>query len=239
MVPEVASPLPQTCSSSIWLWPGQALYAGPSLNLAPHSGSVWCLAVGVDRPLTVLTPDGTTRDAHSVLIPPRMTHPRRGAAGVRPQRRPKRLPLARFGRACRRARHRSPHRACRSPDPRRPCHDAVVARTGRRCRVVRVAVSAPVPRRGRDEPATLSALGTAAGRRDGDLRGKEPDDRGGGLRFRQPVPPRRPFQGHVRAVRHSIAGNGRDTADALTQADCTAGTDTRPNTIDSSIRSKR
>lgn len=74
MVLEVASPLPQTCSSSIWLWPGQALYAGPSLNLAPHSGSVWCLAVGVDRPLTVLTPDGTTRDAHSVLIPPRLTH---------------------------------------------------------------------------------------------------------------------------------------------------------------------
>jgi AraC-like DNA-binding protein len=74
MVLEAASPLPQTCSSSIWLWPGQALYAGPSLNLAPHSGSVWCLAVGVDRPLTVLTPDGTTRDAHSVLIPPRLTH---------------------------------------------------------------------------------------------------------------------------------------------------------------------
>jgi AraC-like DNA-binding protein len=74
MVLEVASPLPQTCYPSVWLWPGQALYAGPSLNLAPHSGSVWCLAVGVDRPLTVATPDGTTRDAHSVLIPPRLTH---------------------------------------------------------------------------------------------------------------------------------------------------------------------
>ena len=74
MVLEVASPLPQTCSSAIWLWPGAALYAGQSLNLAPHSGSVWCLAVGVDRPLTVLTPDGTARDAHSVLIPPRLTH---------------------------------------------------------------------------------------------------------------------------------------------------------------------
>jgi AraC-like DNA-binding protein len=32
------------------------------------------LAVGVDRPLTVLTPDGIARDAHSVLIPPRLTH---------------------------------------------------------------------------------------------------------------------------------------------------------------------
>jgi AraC-like DNA-binding protein len=74
MVLEVAPPLPQTCSSSIWLWPGQALFAGPSLDLAPHSGSVWCLAVGVDRPLTVLTPDGSTGYAHSVLIPPRLTH---------------------------------------------------------------------------------------------------------------------------------------------------------------------
>jgi len=74
MVLELASPLPQTCYPSVWLWPGQALYAGPSLNLAPHSGSVWCLAVGVDRPLTVVTPNGTTRDAHTVLIPPRLTH---------------------------------------------------------------------------------------------------------------------------------------------------------------------
>jgi AraC-like DNA-binding protein len=69
----MASPLPQTCYPSVWLWPGQALYAGPSLDLAPHSGSVWCLAVGIDRPLTVVA-DGTTRDAHSVLIPPRLTH---------------------------------------------------------------------------------------------------------------------------------------------------------------------
>src|SRR5882757_414522 len=74
MVLEVASPLPQTCSSSIWLWPGQALYAGPSLNLAPHSGSVWCLAVGIGGPITVATTDGTTREARSVLIPPRLTH---------------------------------------------------------------------------------------------------------------------------------------------------------------------
>jgi AraC-like DNA-binding protein len=74
MTAEVALPLPQTCCPSVWLWPGQALYAGPSLNLAPHSGSVWCLAVGIDGPLTVVTPDGSTRDAHSVLIPPRLTH---------------------------------------------------------------------------------------------------------------------------------------------------------------------
>jgi AraC-like DNA-binding protein len=74
MTAEVAQALPQTCCPSVWLWPGQALYAGPSLNLAPHSGSVWCLAVGIDGPLTVATPDGTKRDAHSVLIPPRLTH---------------------------------------------------------------------------------------------------------------------------------------------------------------------
>jgi AraC-like DNA-binding protein len=74
MVAEVVSPLPQTCYPSVWLWPGQALYAGPSLDLEPHSGSVWCLAVGIDGPLTVATQDGTKRDAHSVLIPPRLTH---------------------------------------------------------------------------------------------------------------------------------------------------------------------
>src|SRR5882672_3884928 len=71
---EAASALPQTCCQTVWLWPGEALYAGPSLNLAPHSGSVWCFAIGIDGPLTVSTPDGTTREGTSVLIPPRLTH---------------------------------------------------------------------------------------------------------------------------------------------------------------------
>jgi AraC-like DNA-binding protein len=71
---EAASALPQTCCPTVWLWPGEALYAGPSLNLAPHSGSVWCFAVGIDGPLTVTTPDGTTREGTSMLIPPRLTH---------------------------------------------------------------------------------------------------------------------------------------------------------------------
>jgi len=35
---------------------------------------VWCLAVGIDGPLTVATSDGVSRTAHSVLIPPRLTH---------------------------------------------------------------------------------------------------------------------------------------------------------------------
>ncbi len=74
MTAEAAPALPQTCCPSVWLWPGQALYAGPSLNLAPHSGSVWCLAVGIDGPLTVASQHGTAREAHSVLIPPRLTH---------------------------------------------------------------------------------------------------------------------------------------------------------------------
>ena len=74
MTAEASDALPQTCYPSIWLWPGQALYAGPSLNLAPHSGSVWCLAVGIDGPLTVTTADGVNRTGYSVLIPPRLTH---------------------------------------------------------------------------------------------------------------------------------------------------------------------
>jgi AraC-like DNA-binding protein len=74
MTSTAASALPQTCYPSVWLSPGQALYAGPSLNLAPHSGSVWCLAVGIGGPVTVTSQRGTARDAHSVLIPPRLTH---------------------------------------------------------------------------------------------------------------------------------------------------------------------
>lgn len=65
--------LPQTCCPTVWLWPGQALYAGPGLGLRPHSGSVWCLVVGVDGPVQV-TALGDTIVARSVLIPPRITH---------------------------------------------------------------------------------------------------------------------------------------------------------------------
>lgn len=66
-------PLPQTCYPAVWLWPGQALYAGPGLGLQPHSGSVFCLAAGVDEPLTVQTGSATTV-ARTVLIPPRVRH---------------------------------------------------------------------------------------------------------------------------------------------------------------------
>ncbi len=65
--------LPQTCYPAVWLWPGQALYAGPSLNLDPHSGSVWCLAIGADDDLTVTAGDVRVV-ARSVLVPPRLIH---------------------------------------------------------------------------------------------------------------------------------------------------------------------
>src|SRR4029450_10676678 len=74
MAAKPAPALPQPCCPSVWLLPGQALYAGPSLNLAPHSGSVWCFAVGIDGLLSVTTPDGATCQGASVLIPPRLTH---------------------------------------------------------------------------------------------------------------------------------------------------------------------
>jgi AraC-like DNA-binding protein len=35
---------------------------------------VWCLAVGIDGPLTVTSQHGTAREADSLLIPPRLTH---------------------------------------------------------------------------------------------------------------------------------------------------------------------
>lgn len=65
-----APALPQTCRPTAWLWPGQLIYAGPAFDLAPHSGSVWCVAVGIDRPLRVRVA-ATEIVAASVLIPPR------------------------------------------------------------------------------------------------------------------------------------------------------------------------
>lgn len=73
MSPRAPGPLPQTCYPAAWLWPGQALYSGPALGLEPHSGSVWCLAVGVDGPLTVRVGAQRIR-ARTALIPPRLTH---------------------------------------------------------------------------------------------------------------------------------------------------------------------
>ena len=73
MSPPAPAPLPQTCYPAVWLWPGQALYSGPGLGLEPHSGAVWCLAVGVDGPLTVRVGERHIR-ARTALIPPRLVH---------------------------------------------------------------------------------------------------------------------------------------------------------------------
>ncbi|ULN49634.1 helix-turn-helix domain-containing protein [Mycolicibacterium goodii] len=69
----IPAPLPQTCYPAVWLWPGQGLYSGPALGLQPHSGSVWCLAVGIAAPLTVDV-EGHRIRARTALIPPRVTH---------------------------------------------------------------------------------------------------------------------------------------------------------------------
>ncbi|HXV92967.1 MAG TPA: AraC family transcriptional regulator [Pseudonocardia sp.] len=58
----------------MWLWPGHALYVGPSLHLGPHSGAVSCLAVAMQGTFTVVV-DGTSGPAAgSALIAPRVTH---------------------------------------------------------------------------------------------------------------------------------------------------------------------
>ncbi|SFR28335.1 AraC-type DNA-binding protein [Lentzea waywayandensis] len=69
--------LPETCCpaerATIWIWPGQAAYLGPSLELDPHSGSVHCFALGVDAPFLLRIGDDE-REVRSVLIPARTRH---------------------------------------------------------------------------------------------------------------------------------------------------------------------
>lgn len=61
-------------SATVWLWPGRALYAGPSLRLGPHSGAVACLAVGVDAPFVVDRRGLPGHPARTALIAPRVLH---------------------------------------------------------------------------------------------------------------------------------------------------------------------
>lgn len=56
------------------MWPGQALYVGPSLALDIHSGSVSCLAVGVDAEFTVQLENGPCHVARTALIAARVRH---------------------------------------------------------------------------------------------------------------------------------------------------------------------
>ncbi|MBK1783308.1 AraC family transcriptional regulator [Prauserella cavernicola] len=74
MTRTTAAALPETCCAVLWLWPGQALYAGPSLRLGTHSGSVSCLAIGVDAPFTVRTDAHGEHRVRSALIGPRVPH---------------------------------------------------------------------------------------------------------------------------------------------------------------------
>ncbi len=69
-------PLSETCGvpAALWLWPGQALYVGPSLALDIHSGSVSCLAVGVDEEFTVQLENGSRQVARTALIAARVRH---------------------------------------------------------------------------------------------------------------------------------------------------------------------
>ncbi|MEU4230831.1 AraC family transcriptional regulator [Nonomuraea sp. NPDC026600] len=56
------------------MWPGQALYVGPSLALDVHSGSVSCLVVGVDAEFTVQLENGPCQVARTALIVARARH---------------------------------------------------------------------------------------------------------------------------------------------------------------------
>ncbi|WP_020665992.1 helix-turn-helix domain-containing protein [Amycolatopsis nigrescens] len=74
MTPEAALALPETCCPALWLWPGQAMYAGPSLDLGRHSGSVSCFALGVDDSFSVRTARHDLEATRSALIAPRLPH---------------------------------------------------------------------------------------------------------------------------------------------------------------------
>jgi AraC-like DNA-binding protein len=69
------APLSKTCclEPKLWIWPGQALYAGPSLELGIHAGSVACLAVGIDDTFSVETAAGALC-VRSALIAARTPH---------------------------------------------------------------------------------------------------------------------------------------------------------------------
>lgn len=69
--------LPETCCpgevATIWIRSGYAAYLGPSLRLDPHSGSVHCVAVGIDAPFTVRVA-ADQRTVRSAFIPARTRH---------------------------------------------------------------------------------------------------------------------------------------------------------------------
>ncbi|MFE2636188.1 helix-turn-helix transcriptional regulator [Streptomyces scopuliridis] len=68
--------LSETChdQAALWLWPGHALYVGPSLELDVHSGAVSCLAVGIDGEFTVRLEQGPAQVARTALVAARVRH---------------------------------------------------------------------------------------------------------------------------------------------------------------------
>ncbi|MER5973149.1 helix-turn-helix domain-containing protein [Streptomyces sp. NPDC002055] len=68
--------LSETCrdQAALWLWPGQALYVGPSLQLDIHAGAVSCLAVGVDAEFTVEPEHGPRQRVRTALVAARVRH---------------------------------------------------------------------------------------------------------------------------------------------------------------------
>lgn len=74
-LPETSCPPRQrTSQTTLWLWAGHAAYLGPSLQLNAHSGSVLCLAVGIDAPFTLRADELGERTVRSALIAPRVVH---------------------------------------------------------------------------------------------------------------------------------------------------------------------
>lgn len=71
-------PLPESCCddelATVWLWSGHAAYCGPSLQLAAHSGSVHCFALGLDAAFLLRSEATGERRVRSALIPARMSH---------------------------------------------------------------------------------------------------------------------------------------------------------------------
>ncbi|MEV6279809.1 AraC family transcriptional regulator [Nocardia sp. NPDC051832] len=77
MSPEPAGRTDTACrvgARTLWLWPGQAAYLGPSFQLDTHSTPVQCFVLGVDEPVTIRTPDGGHWQRRSALVPARTAH---------------------------------------------------------------------------------------------------------------------------------------------------------------------
>ncbi|GAA0998763.1 helix-turn-helix domain-containing protein [Acrocarpospora macrocephala] len=60
--------------AAVWLWPGRALYTGPSLRLGPHSGAVTCVVASTGPPFVVRRAALAEQRVRTALIAPRVRH---------------------------------------------------------------------------------------------------------------------------------------------------------------------